>query len=335
MGVISQIIKNGGIDPSYYDRTARAESGGRSNAKNPNSSASGLYQFTKGTWRTVVDKYGLKYTDADRFDKNKSREVMEFFTRDNAEQLKSYGIKPNNTDLYTAHFMGVGGARKLLATQRENPNASVYDVATPAQIKANKSVFLHKDGTPKTVGQVYEILGDKINKTHNYATNYKKTEEYKNKYPEINSTTPLPQISNFDNPLEGINFTEETPKEDNSVIIARMELQQKQNEENLFNDLLKASQLQYVDPNQAEIPQQEYQNGGVVKDDRGYWNPDNWGKAVEINSNIITMEGVKEPLYIVPDVGQPKVLFPNQNYTFPNATKVVEYPLKTKNKRFS
>lgn len=149
--------------------------------------------------------------------------------------------------------------------------------------------------------------------------------------------TPLPQISNFDNPLEGINFTEETPKEDNSVAIARMELQQKQNEENLFNDLLKASQIQYVDQNQVEdyTQQQEYQNGGVVKDDRGYWNPDNWGKAVEINSNVITMEGVKEPLYIVPDVGQPKLLFPNQNYTFPNATKVVEYPIKTKNKRFS
>ncbi len=166
--------------------------------------------------------------------------------------------------------------------------------------------------------------------------NYNATQQ-----PTLNPVTPLPQISNFDNPLEGINFTEETPKEDNSVVIARMQLQQKQNEENLFNDLLKASQLQYVDQNQIEdytqqeIPQQEYQTGGIIKDDRGYWNPDNWGKAVQINSNIITMEGVKEPLYIVPDVGQPKVLFPNQNYIFPNATKVVEYPLKTKNKRFS
>jgi len=168
--------------------------------------------------------------------------------------------------------------------------------------------------------------------------NYNTTQQ-----PTLNSTTVTPQISNLENPLEGINLAEETTTEkqtaeNNAVAQARMELQQKQNEENLFNDLLKASQIQYVDQNQVydytqeQAPQQEYQDGGIVKDNRGYWNPDNWGKAVEINSNIITMEGVKEPLYIVPDVGQPKLLFPNQNYTFPNATKVVEYPIK--NKRF-
>ena len=77
--------------------------------------------------------------------------------------------------------------------------------------------------------------------------------------------------------------------------------------------------------------------GKVIKDNNGYWNPDNWGKAVEISSNHITMEGVKEPLYVVPDVGQPKLLFPNQNHIFPNATKVTEYPIKArvKTKRFS
>ena len=41
---------------------------------------------------------------------------------------------------------------------------------------------------------------------------------------------------------------------------------------------------------------QQKKNGGVIKDNDGYWNPDNWGKVVEIDSNDITMKGVNQPL---------------------------------------
>ena len=37
----------------------------------------------------------------------------------------------------------------------------------------------------------------------------------------------------------------------------------------------------------------EYQDGGIIEDDNGYWNPDNIGKDVMINSNRITMKGYK------------------------------------------
>lgn len=332
MTVINQKIKNGGIDPSYYDRTAKAESNGNPNAKNSQSSARGLFQFTTGTWRAVVGRYGLGYSDNDRFDKYKSKEVMEYFTKENADQLKNYGIEPNNTDLYTAHFMGVGGAHKLLSAQRENPNQSVYSVATSAQINANKTIFLNKNGSPKTVGEVYQILGDKINKTSNYKVNYEKPSESTNKYSDI-STTPLPQISNFDKPIEFSNLAE--IENEQKVENAKLELQQKQNEENLFNDLMKASQLQYVDPNQVQDyteelqPQAEYQDGGIVKDDNGYWNPKNWGKPVEINSNLITMQGVNQPLLgISNQTGERKLMMPGvKNYRFKNTKQVTEYPI--------
>jgi hypothetical protein len=66
--------------------------------------------------------------------------------------------------------------------------------------------------------------------------------------------------------------------------------------------------------------------GDVVKDDMGYWNPNNWGKVVEIDSNEITMKGVDQPLLGVSDTGDVKKMKPGKNYKF-KGTKVREYPV--------
>jgi hypothetical protein len=75
---------------------------------------------------------------------------------------------------------------------------------------------------------------------------------------------------------------------------------------------------------QEDIPQQK--KGGVVKDDNGYWNPDNWGKPVEIDSNEITMEGVYEPLLGVSDTGDVQMMYPGEDYVF-DGESVTEYPV--------
>jgi len=66
--------------------------------------------------------------------------------------------------------------------------------------------------------------------------------------------------------------------------------------------------------------------GGVVKDDNGYWNPDNWGKVVEIDSPDITMQGVNQPLLGISDEGDVKYMTPGKNYKF-KGKKVKEYPV--------
>jgi hypothetical protein len=71
------------------------------------------------------------------------------------------------------------------------------------------------------------------------------------------------------------------------------------------------------------------QDGGIVEDDMGYWNPDNRGKPVRINSNLITMEGVYEPLLGIDDTGDTKLMLPGENYKF-KGKKVTEYPLMQK-----
>jgi LysM repeat protein len=72
---------------------------------------------------------------------------------------------------------------------------------------------------------------------------------------------------------------------------------------------------------------QEKKQGGIVKDDNGYWNPENWGKPVEIGSNEITMQGVYEPLLGVSDTGDTQMMYPGEDYTF-NGESVTEYPVK-------
>ena len=73
----------------------------------------------------------------------------------------------------------------------------------------------------------------------------------------------------------------------------------------------------------------KYANGGVIQDDNGYWNPDNRGKAVEIQGNKMATHGYGNiPLYVVPNKGNPRLVKANTGIqTFPGATKFTEYPV--------
>ena len=63
----------------------------------------------------------------------------------------------------------------------------------------------------------------------------------------------------------------------------------------------------------------------MIEDPRGQWaHP---GKNTRIPGNQITMEGVDYPVWAVPDVGEPVLMQPGQNYTFPGASYVDEYPM--------
>ena len=76
---------------------------------------------------------------------------------------------------------------------------------------------------------------------------------------------------------------------------------------------------------------EQKKNGGIIKDDNGYWNPKNWGKTVEINSPDITMEGVNQPLLgTSKQTGEKRIMFPGENHKFANTKQVIETPLKGK-----
>lgn len=118
------------VTPSYLQRLAQVESGGDPNARNPNSSAKGLYQFIDST----AKQYGL----ADPFNPVEAEKAAIRLTQDNYGVLKNgLGREPTEGELYLAHQQGATGALRLLANQSApvqsaiTPQAAALNAGTP------------------------------------------------------------------------------------------------------------------------------------------------------------------------------------------------------------
>lgn len=148
------------VSGSLVDRIVGVESSGNPNAQPldengvPRSSALGLGQFIESTWLRMFKQYypeiAAGMTDAmilaKRTDAELSRNMIELYARENAAVLQKAGVAINDANLYLAHFLGPGGASKLLTA---SPDTPVSDILGADQIAANRSIL---EG--KTAGQV-------------------------------------------------------------------------------------------------------------------------------------------------------------------------------------
>ncbi|WP_114921924.1 transglycosylase SLT domain-containing protein [Neisseria elongata] len=128
--IIAEEAEKAGIDPSIMLAMAHIETGGSFNerAKNPGSSASGLFQFMKGT----RGKYGLDGNTV--FDARKNSAAGAKMLNENRAYFKKrFGREPSAGELYLMHQQGIGGGTALMA----NPNALAIDVLTRAH-KGNR-----------------------------------------------------------------------------------------------------------------------------------------------------------------------------------------------------
>jgi hypothetical protein len=178
-----------GVSFDYLMDKAKQESSFDSDAKAKTSSASGLFQFIESTWMNAVKTYGDKFGLGDlaskisvdgsgtahvaddatkkqildlRNDPTVSSNLVAAMTKDNASYLQnSLGGKVGETDLYMAHFLGLGGADKFLKAKQANPLAAAADLF-PAAAKANKNVFYNADGSQRSLDQVYGFFAQKM-----------------------------------------------------------------------------------------------------------------------------------------------------------------------------
>ena len=107
----------------FLDRLMLAESGGRDDARNPRSTATGPFQFIVSTFLAVARRHfpdeTAKLTTAQilalRTDRKFARKAAEAYTRDNATHLAAAGQKPTFPHLRLAFLLGPGGAVKVLS----------------------------------------------------------------------------------------------------------------------------------------------------------------------------------------------------------------------------
>lgn len=137
------------------------------------SSATGLFQFTAGTWADMMKKYGAKYGIAPNTpptDPRANALLGAEFTKQNINTLKSKLKKSiTNTDVYMAHFLGAGGATQFL----NSDPSSVGEQMMPDAAKANPFIFRDKNtGEPRTFAEIYRLFNMKMDReTAKYGVN--------------------------------------------------------------------------------------------------------------------------------------------------------------------
>lgn len=184
-GAIKQASRQTGVSFEYMLTTAKMESDFDPSAGASTSSAHGLYQFIDQTWLGTVKEAGTQlgygnyadaitktssgsYTVDDPFmkrsimklrdDPDAASSMAAALTQSNSFKLTGLlGRRPSDSELYMAHFMGVGGAAKLIANAEDNPQA-VGARLFPNAASANRSIFYAKDGRARSVSEVYSVL---------------------------------------------------------------------------------------------------------------------------------------------------------------------------------
>ena len=131
----------GAVD-QFVHRIIYIESGNRCDASNPLSTAVGLGQFIESTWITTIRLHRPDLLQGRsrqqildmRTNCDLARAMTAAFTKDNAVVLRQAGHTVTPGNLYLAHFLGVGGASKVLGSQSDRQIADVFGAA---HVRAN------------------------------------------------------------------------------------------------------------------------------------------------------------------------------------------------------
>lgn len=184
-GAIRKASQLTGTNFQYLLATAKVESNLNPAAKAPTSSAGGLFQFIDQTWLGTLRESGeaLGYGRyANAISRNSEgrfvvenpamrREIMALrqdptanavmagaFTQSNAAYLKErLGRDATEGELYIAHFMGAGGAARLIEQSEATPGARAAD-AFPNAARANRSIFFDRNGRARNFAEVAQNL---------------------------------------------------------------------------------------------------------------------------------------------------------------------------------
>lgn len=190
IATIKRVAQTQQADFDYLLTQAKVESGLNPSARAQTSSATGLYQFTTGTWLSVVGRHGDKagldsHAQALRNGQLSSQQrekilalrnepevattMAAHLAADNARSLAAAGY--NNigpTELYLAHFLGSGGAKTFLDGLTRSPTQAAA-TALPAAASSNAPIF-YEGSRARSFQEIYDRFAQKFAGTAGKAT---------------------------------------------------------------------------------------------------------------------------------------------------------------------
>lgn len=188
---IQAASRNTGVSFGYLMAQAGKESSFEVEAGSRASSAAGLFQFTRNTWLHLVKTHGAEHGMADLADQIQKtpkgdyvvhdatarQQILDLrrdpqvsalmageYAKDNKSLLeKKLGRTVDSTDLYMAHFLGPGGAVKVLKAKDQDPSQAAAELL-PQAARKNPTVFYDNNHSARSVAAVYDRVHHSIDR---------------------------------------------------------------------------------------------------------------------------------------------------------------------------
>lgn len=191
LNAIQTAAHESGVDPHLLAAIAWRESRFDPDARNSQSSARGLLQFTSGTWLRAVRDYGSEHDVADYAAAIRTSRTGDLVVPEQVKsailQLRSnptlsaklaadsmkrervsmearLGRRVTSADLYLMHVLGPAGAMRFLEALAKQPNESSLKVAS-FKVMRNAGL-LAQDGHPLTVANTYAAAETMLDSQH-------------------------------------------------------------------------------------------------------------------------------------------------------------------------
>lgn len=191
LDAIQTAARASGVDPHLLVALAWRESRFNPDARNNQSSAKGLLQFTSGTWLRAVRDYGSEHDVANyaaAIRTSRSGDIVvpdrmrsailrlrnnpalsanlaaDSMQRGRVAMEARLGRRVTSTDLYLMHVLGPTGAMRFLTALAQQPEESSLKVAS-FKVMRNAGL-LAQDGRPLTVASTYAAAGTMLDSQH-------------------------------------------------------------------------------------------------------------------------------------------------------------------------